>query len=75
MESFSISRDFEGFTALITEPGNFPLANLRGFEVKPGHNNLVALSAVKIDADDDLKYLKPETRKCLFPDETTNLKL
>ena len=75
VESFSISRDFEGFTALITEPGNFPLANLRGFEVKPGHNNLVALSAVKIDADDDLKYLKPETRKCLFPDETTNLKL
>ena len=75
VESVSISQDFEGFTGLITEPGNFPLANLRGFEVKPGHNNLVALSAIKIDADKDLRNLKPETRNCLFPDETDNLKL
>ena len=75
VESISISQDFEGFTGLITEPGNFPLANLRGFEVMPGHNNLVALSAVKIDADEDLRGLKPETRKCLFPDEIEHLKL
>jgi hypothetical protein len=75
VESFSISRDFEGFTALITEPGSFPFTNLKGFEVKPGHNNLVALSAIKIDADDDLRGLNRETRKCLFPDETDVLKL
>ena len=75
VESFSIGSDFEGFTGLITDPGSFPLTNLKGFEVKPGHNNLVAVSAVKIDADDDLKDLKPETRKCLYPDEIGNLKL
>ena len=70
VEAFSISRDFEGLLALITEPGNFPLTNLRGFKVKPGHNNLVALSAIKIDADEDLKGLNRETRNCLFPNET-----
>jgi hypothetical protein len=75
VEAFSISTDFEGFTGLITDPGNFPLTNLKGFEVKPGHNNLVAISAVKIDAEDDLKDLQPETRKCLFPDEIGSLKL
>jgi hypothetical protein len=75
VESFSINSDFEGFTGLITDPGSFPLTNLKGFEVKPGHNNLVAVSAVKIDADDDLKDLKPEVRKCLYPDEIGNLKL
>ena len=75
VESFSVSRDFEGFTGLVTDPGSFPLSNLKGFEVKPGHNNLVAVTAVQVDADDDLRDLKPETRKCLFPDETANLKL
>jgi acid-sensing ion channel, other len=75
VESFSISRDFEGFTVFVMDPGSFPLSNLKGFEVKPGHNNLVAVSAQKIDADDDLRGLKPATRKCLFPDETDHVKL
>ncbi len=57
------------------DPGSFPLSNLKGFEVKPGHNNLVAVSAVKIDADDDLRGLDPGTRKCLLPDETDHVKL
>jgi len=75
VESFSISRDFEGFTVFVMDPGSFPLSNLKGFEVKSGHNKLVAVSAVKIDADDDLRGLDPDTRKCLFPDETDHVKL
>ena len=75
VESLSISSDFEGFKGLITDSGSYPLTNLGGFAIKPGHNNLVAVSAVKIDADDDLKNLKPAARKCFFPDEIGNLTL
>jgi len=30
----------------------------------PGYDNLVALTATRIDAEDDLKDLKEEDRKC-----------
>ena len=73
LESFSVSRDFEGFTGLITDPGSFPLTDMRGFEVRTGHNNMVAVSAVQIEADDDLRDLDPNTRGCLFPDETNRI--
>jgi hypothetical protein len=75
VESLSISRDFEGFTGLITDSGSFPLTFHKGFEIRPGHNNLVAVTATVIDADEDLRNLEPTTRKCLFPDETKNIKL
>ena len=75
VESFSVSRDFEGFTGLITDSSSFPLTNQRGFEIRPGHNNLVAISAIQISANEDLKILKPEVRKCLYENERGNLTL
>jgi hypothetical protein len=75
VEALSITRDFEGFTGLITDSGSFPLTFQKGFEIRPGHNNLVAVAATVIDADEDLRKLEPITRKCLFPDETKNIKL
>ena len=75
LESFSVSQDFEGFTGLINEPDSFPLSKQRGFQIKPGHYNLVAISAIRIDADDGLKTLTPDARKCLFPDEKGNMEL
>ena len=41
----------------------------------PGHRNKVALSAIKLGADENLRRLKPEDRKCLFPDENKKMKL
>jgi hypothetical protein len=75
IESLSVTQNFEGFTGTITDPGSFILRNLGGFDIKPGHINHVALSAVVIDADDNLKDLPPETRNCLFADETKNIRL
>jgi len=75
IESLSVSRDFEGFTGLVTNPGSFPLTVLKGFEIRPGHNNRVAVSAVMVDADDSLRDLDPDTRGCIFSDETDRLKL
>ena len=37
VESLSISRDFEGFTGLVTDPGSFPLTKLKGFEMNPSY--------------------------------------
>jgi hypothetical protein len=73
--SASVDSDFEGFTGLIDRIGSYPLMLQNGFQIKTGHNNMIALSATEIDATDDLRSISPINRNCLFPDETGNLKL
>jgi hypothetical protein len=75
IESLSVMRNYEGFTGVITDPGSFILNNLGGFEIKSGHINQVALSAIVVDADDNLKDLQPEIRNCLFADENKDIRL
>lgn len=65
--------DFEGFKVLIDSPLNFPFVKKKGFHVKPGHENLIAISAVDIDADVTIKSVSPLKRKCLFGDETDGM--
>ena len=43
------------------------------FQLKPGHNNIIALSATKIDSSEDIRSIEPSRRNCLFPDENKNL--
>ena len=66
---------FQGFTALITNPGSYLLTDLKGFQVRPGQNNMVALSALMIDADDGLHSINPVDRACIFSDETEYITL
>jgi hypothetical protein len=73
--SASVDSDFEGFTGLIDRIGSYPLMLQNGFQIKTGHNNMIALSATEIDAADDLRSISPINRNCLFADETGNLKL
>ena len=73
--SGSVDSDFEGFTGYIGGNASFPLLSQGGFEIRPGHNNLVALSASKIDAEEELRGLSEEDRKCRFPDENSNMTL
>ena len=75
LESQSVNSDFEGLTGLITDSESFPMTDLRGFDIKAGHINHVAISAVQIGADDKLRTLESVTRKCLYPDEIESLKL
>ena len=42
-------------------------------QIKPGHSNLIALSATKIDADPGIRTLAPDRRNCRFDDETENM--
>ena len=69
----SVDSDFEGFMGFVGSNGTFPLLTLEGFEIIPGHNNIVSLTASRIDAEDDLKNLKESDRRCRFADENSNL--
>ena len=70
IDKFSVSSDFQGFTAAIIPPEEYPMMSLSGFQVKPGHKNQVTLSAVKVKASFDIKSIDPIKRNCFFPDET-----
>jgi amiloride-sensitive sodium channel len=73
LASSSVVTDFKGFTGLISAKGSFPLINQRGFQIRPGHNNLISLTATMIEASPDLRTLVPWRRNCIFNDETQNL--
>ena len=75
LAEFSISSDFKGFTAAVIPQSDFPLTSQRGFEIKPGHTNMVALTALKIDANENIRVLKLEDRKCRFSNENNIMKL
>jgi hypothetical protein len=36
LEPLSVSSDFNGFTGVISYPGEFPLTSFKGFNIKPG---------------------------------------
>jgi len=46
-----------------------------GFPIIPGHQNHIALTAIKVDAMENIRKLEPSLRNCLFSDETQWLKL
>lgn len=75
LSEFSVTSDFAGFTAIVIPPADFPLMTINEFDVKPGHVNNVALTAVKLDADDGIRSIAPAHRNCYFADEISQVKL
>jgi len=71
----SINEDFQGFTAVISSRGSYPLTQQNGLKIKPGHFNLIGLSGTKISSDKDVLSIDPVKRKCLFPDENSQMKI
>ena len=69
----SVDSDYKGFIGLVSPSGSFPFTMQEGFEIRPGHNNIIALTGSKIDADDSLKDLSVDQRKCMFADENSNM--
>jgi len=67
--------DFNGFDVLVDSPASFPFVKKKGIHILPGHLNSIALSAVQIEASDEIRNLAPKLRKCLFADESLRLKL
>ena len=71
----SVDSDYEGFTGLISSSQSFPYTAQEGFVIKPGHNNIIALTGTEIKADDTLRELSQDSRQCLFPDENSTMKI
>ncbi len=58
---------------LFSSLDEFPLTNQKGFPIVPGHQHYISLSAVSIDADDNIRKLDRSSRNCSFSDETQDL--
>jgi hypothetical protein len=69
----SVSTDFQGLTAMIDSRGSFPMTIYKGFHLRPGHVNLVALSATKISATESLKAISSLKRNCYFAGENQGI--
>ena len=69
----SVYNDFDGFMGLINPSRSFPRTFYERFEIKPGHLNSISITAMKIDADDDMKDLNVDDRQCLFSYENSDL--
>ncbi len=67
LASGSVDTDFQGFIGLIHNSGSFPLVSQFGFQISPGSNNMVALSAMKVDANVNIRSVEVKRRKCRFP--------
>ena len=71
----SVDSNTQGFTGLVSSRGSFPQRILRSFEIKPGHNNLVALSGTIIESDVALMLIDPKDRNCSFEWENSFMKI
>ena len=65
----TVSGDFDGFHALIDSDSHYPLMNQKSVLIKPGHTNMISISATRITASDNLKAIPIDKRNCLFPEE------
>ena len=70
----SNNADTNGFIGLVKPRGSFPQTALGGFELRPGHNNIVTISAKIITCDEGLRGLDAQERNCKFEEENSKLK-
>lgn len=71
----SLDQDYTSFYGLISYKGSFPYMAQEGIEIKPGHHNIISLTALRVDADDTMHDLNPDSRKCRFYDESSILNI
>lgn len=69
LSSGSVKDDYTGFLALVGGSKNNPLYPESKVLLKPGHENLVTLSAMEISPDLDIYPMLPKTRGCYFRHE------
>jgi len=71
----SMDGDFGVFTSFIESSGNFPLIAQDGWHIKAGYNTMITLTSSVVDADENMRSLKNQSRACLFSDENDGLKI
>ena len=65
----TVMEDFDGFFAIIDSNEQFPMVKRKSVLIRPGHNNFVALEAMKVMSNENLKDVDIDKRNCLFPNE------
>ena len=61
--------NFRGFVTSIAGGDKYPLTSRNSFLVRPGKENYVKISAIRVEAEDNTKTIHPLKRKCFFPNE------
>ena len=67
----SVFDNYRGFVTMVDSKEKYPLTARQSFLVKPGRENYVAISALRVVAEDGIKPIEPKKRACKFPDETS----
>lgn len=69
LSTASVNEDFQGFIGYVAAGDSFPLTTKKGFSLRPGHENRVAIHAVDIESDLDTESISSEKRNCHFHNE------
>ena len=69
VSSGTIFDGFKGFATVVDGTDQFPLTFQKSFLIQPGYENSVALSAVNIKADDEIRPVPSNKRGCYFSNE------
>lgn len=72
VSSSSVKEDFQGFIAVISPRDSYPLTLQNSIRIRPGHDNLVALTAVEIAAS-GIEGIPLDKRGCYFPQDDAAL--
>jgi hypothetical protein len=65
----TVAEDFDGFYAIVDSSDQFPTTTRKSVLIRPGHNNIVSMDAVKVSASRNIEDIDPEKRFCLFHNE------
>lgn len=65
----TVSDNFRGFSTVIDGRDKYPLTSKNSFLIRPGRENYVALSALRVEADINVQKIHPRKRKCYFSHE------
>jgi hypothetical protein len=74
LSASSLDQETQEFFGVITQSRNFPQVNISGFDIKPGHKTILALSATIITTE-NIENIDKSSRNCYFEWESNFLKI
>lgn len=69
VSSGTIPENYRGFISIVDGNENYPLTQRKGFLIRPGRSNNVAMSAYQVISDENVRNVDPAKRNCYFTDE------
>ena len=69
LSAASISDNSRGFVTIVDDNDKFPLVSLSSIVARPGFESNIKVTALKLQAKDEIRKYAPHLRNCYFPDE------